>query len=308
VEPPNELEVSHAFTRKMGHLLCVMKAITNFKSLLSSRSVTSSPRTSLFPEDAAEMINNIGGHVPRWTRHHRPKPSSMDEHEFEALKRANEEHAARLLEQRKQVLRSRGGNIAGPFGLPVKPPNSRGNSEGGGGPTEEESGRAHGERDPQASPGVPALLGIGTGGHDNNFPGPDGGGGEQGGDQPSAVADSPTAVDFNVYDRAYEEEVARIKAAGGQPSVYMTWHLNSKDRFHGDGALDVKEEHGDDEADAPSGRGERGRDKIKGAFKGNKFAELVSQTIRDTRARSREGLVRAMAGAGGEGEKAGEQE
>lgn len=294
VDAPNELEVSHAFTRRMGHLLCVMKAITNFKSLLSSRSRTNSPRTSLFPEDAAELYNNsnnAGHHVPRWTRHHKPKPS-MDEHEFEALKRANEEHAARLLEQRKQVLQSRGGNTAGPFGLPVKPPTKNRSGDSGisdqSGPKEEESGRSHGERDPDASPGVPALLGIGTGGRDNFAD-------DEGGDDgaPTSVADSPTAVDFNVYDRAYEEEVARIKRAGGQPSVYMTWHLNSKDRFHGDGGLDVREEHGDDEAGGGgagrAGAGERGRGKVVGAFRGNKFAELVSQTIRDTRARSQEG-------------------
>lgn len=288
VEAPNELEVSHAFTRRMGHLLCVMKAIQNFKSLLSSRSRTNSPRTSLFPEDADPNNNK---HIPRWTRHI-PKPS-MDEQEFEALKRVNEEHATRLLEQRKQVLQSRNGNINGPLGLPVQTSNepSRGDSADRH-PTEEESGRSHGERDPQGSSGAPALLGIGTGGRDNFASSSEG-------EPTSTVADSPTAVDFNVYDRAYEEEIERIKRAGGQaPSVYMTWHLNSKERFHGDGALDVREEHGDDEAGGGGGGGpgERGRDKVKGVFKNNKFADLVSQTIRDTRARSQEGG----------GEKAGE--
>jgi [calcium/calmodulin-dependent protein kinase] kinase len=225
----------------------------------------------------------------------------MDEHELEALKRANEEHASRLLEQRKQVLQSRGGNAAGPFGPPVKPPpgnNNRGDSgtDQSGGPTEEESGRSHGERDPRASPGVPALLGIGTGGCGD-------GEGEEG-EQQTSVADSPTAVDFNVYDRAYEEEVARIKRAGGQPSVYMTWHLNSRGRFHGDGALDVREEHRDAEASA----GERGRDKVMGAFRVNKFAELVSQTIRDTRARSQEGGAGGERPPGDDHHRAGEEE
>lgn len=303
VEAPNELEVSHAFTRRMGHLLCVMKAITNFKSLLSSRSRTNSPRTSLFPEDADPDNQS---HAPRWTRH-RPK-SSMDEQELETLKRANEEHAARLLEQRKQVLRSRGGNISGPFGLPVRAGDQPAQGSGSSADlasSEEESGRSHGERDPQAPAGVPALLGIGTGLH--NFAG----GGEDQGDEPmSSVAESPTAVDFNVYDRAYEEEVERIKRACGgaggagggswqSPSVYMTWHLRSKGRFHGDEALDVREEHGDDEAGG--GAGGRGRDKVKGAFKNNKFADLVSQTIRDSRARSQEA-------ARSEGEKTEEDE
>ncbi|KAL2272329.1 hypothetical protein FJTKL_06941 [Diaporthe vaccinii] len=279
VDAPNELEVSHAFTRRMGHLLCVMKAIQNFKSLLSSRSRTNSPRTSLFPEDADP---NNNGHVPRWTRH-RPKPS-MDGQELEALKRVNEEHATRLIEQRKQVLQSRGGNMAGPFGLPVHPSNepNRGDSIDQA-PTEEESGRSHGERDPQASSGAPALLGIGTGGRDNFASGSEG--------EPTSVADSPTAVDFNVYDRAYEEEIERIKRAGGQaPSVYMTWHLKSKDQFHDDGALDVREEHGDGEAGG-GGAGGRGRDAVRGVFKNNKFADLVSQTIRDSRARSQEARI-----------------
>ncbi|EFQ24971.1 hypothetical protein CGRA01v4_06751 [Colletotrichum graminicola] len=35
VELPNELELSRAFTRKMNHLLCVMKAIHKFKGILS---------------------------------------------------------------------------------------------------------------------------------------------------------------------------------------------------------------------------------------------------------------------------------
>ncbi|PHH69165.1 hypothetical protein CDD82_7953 [Ophiocordyceps australis] len=35
IEPPNELELNRAFTRKMNHLLCVMKAIHRFKTLLS---------------------------------------------------------------------------------------------------------------------------------------------------------------------------------------------------------------------------------------------------------------------------------
>lgn len=260
----------------MGHLLCVMKAITNFKSLLRSRSRTNSPRTSLFPEDADP---NNSTHVPRWTRH-KPKPS-MDEQEFEALKRDNEEHATRLLEQRKQFLQSQGGN-AGSFGQSAQTNDEPKREDSTGHPpTEEESGRTHGERHPEAASSAPALLGIGTGGRDNFASSSEG--------EPASVADSPTAVDFNVYDRAYGEEIERIKRAGGQPSVYMTWHLNSKDRFHEDGGLDVKEEHGDGEAGGRGGSGERGREKVQGVFKNNKFADLVSQTIRDTRARSQEG-------------------
>ncbi|ELQ44412.1 calcium/calmodulin-dependent protein kinase kinase 2 [Pyricularia oryzae] len=47
LEPPNGLEVNHAFTRRMSHLLCVMKAISRFKSLLYSRSMPGTPRRAL---------------------------------------------------------------------------------------------------------------------------------------------------------------------------------------------------------------------------------------------------------------------
>lgn len=53
VDPPNELEVSRAFTRKFNHLLCVMKAIHRFKGILArkraevtARSANSTPAAS----------------------------------------------------------------------------------------------------------------------------------------------------------------------------------------------------------------------------------------------------------------------
>jgi [calcium/calmodulin-dependent protein kinase] kinase len=58
---------------------------------------------------------------------------------------------------------------------------------------------------PSPSPRPTVFLGIGTGGIDDFSADPS--------ELPPAdvVSDSPTTVDFNVYDRAYEAEVERIK-------------------------------------------------------------------------------------------------
>lgn len=261
----------------MSHLLCVvslatillpflisvtlsddllqMRAISNFKALLSSRSRINSPRLNLSPSDAASPTQPY--HAPGFSRH-KPKPS-MDEQEFAELKRANEGHAARLLEERKRVLHARGSDPAGGPYRPVEPL-----------PTEERP-RGHGE--PPALWTAPPVLGVGTGGHLDD-------------PQPSeVVADSPTAVDFDVYDRAYGEEVERIKRSGGRPSVYMTWHLGDKERPRGEEAVDLLEGwHGQEEA-----RRGVSRDRVKEVLRTNRFADLVAQTIKDTKERVQEG-------------------
>lgn len=261
IDPPNELEVSHAFTRRMSHLLCVMRAISNFKSLLSSRSRQNSPRLTLSPMDADPSSSSSSyGFTPMWKTRQRPKKPSMDEQELAALKRDNEGHAARLLEERKRVLGHRGGGDEA---------TTTTTTTGRPGPA--------GSRDRAAPPSqqhsAPRLLGIGAGGQDDG----DDDLARLSEEPLSMVADSPTAVEFNVYDRAYEEEVERIRRSGGRPSVYMTRHLGSnKDRFRADGDgdgddLDVRE--GGDEVAAAA------------AQKPNRFADLVAQTIRDTKAK-----------------------
>jgi hypothetical protein len=47
-----------------------------------------------------------------------------------------------------------------------------------------------------------------------------------------AVAESPTAVDFSIYDRAYEAEVARI-ARKNDAAIYLTRFVGNKARFLG---------------------------------------------------------------------------
>lgn len=248
-----------------------MRAISNFKALLSSRSRLNSPRINLSPFDAASP--NLPSHMPRFARH-KPKPS-MDEQEFAELKRANEEHAARLLEERKRVLRSRGGDAqGGPLGHVLPDTDDEHPAEP---PLEEAAPRDHG--DPPSKWTTPPVLGIGTGGQPNfpahlatspyEIPPPSG-----------VVADSPTAVDFDVYDRAYGEEIERIKQSGGRPSVYMTWHVGDKERIRGEEDVDVVDDrHG-------SGNVEDGKESRHGVNRMGRFADLVAQTIKDTKERA----------------------
>ncbi|GJC95712.1 CAMKK/META protein kinase [Colletotrichum higginsianum] len=68
----------------------------------------------------------------------------------------------------------------------------------------------------------PLILGIGVGARD-----------EFDNDEPSAgdIAESPTNVDFNIYDKAYEAEVERImKKPARQTTMYLTRFV--KDREH----------------------------------------------------------------------------
>ncbi|GKT95505.1 CAMKK/META protein kinase [Colletotrichum tofieldiae] len=68
----------------------------------------------------------------------------------------------------------------------------------------------------------PLILGIGVGARD-----------EFDKDEPSAgdIAESPTNVDFNIYDKAYEAEVERImKKPARQTTMYLTRFV--KDREH----------------------------------------------------------------------------
>lgn len=69
------------------------------------------------------------------------------------------------------------------------------------------------------------LLGIGTGGNDDFADA----------SRPAGiVSDSPTAVDFDVYDRAFEAEVDRIKRSTSRKgrnggTLYPTRHLGKND-------------------------------------------------------------------------------
>lgn len=169
IGPPNELELSRAFTRKMNHLLCVMKAIHRFRcSLARSRKKAAAERREATKENETPKLLDASASV---------------------------EDIAALIAQQKTIL------------LAPEP-------EG-----EKTKGHAHDISDQE-----PLFLGIGTGARDafvTNEKTPD------------IVSDSPTAVDFNVYDRAYEEAInERMKQnQSNNPVLYLTKHIKEKEYF-----------------------------------------------------------------------------
>ncbi|KAJ4858876.1 protein kinase domain-containing protein [Trichoderma breve] len=169
VEPPNELELSRAFTRKMNHLLCVMKAIHRFRcSLIASR------RKKGISPPAGEQ----GGHKPTETANTNTSVADI----------------AALITQQKTILASEAG---------------------------EEKVQ---DQETATSDQEPPFLGIGTGARDAF---------SMDEKTPDVVSDSPTAVDFNVYDRAYEEAI-KERMKPNQPSnpiLYLTKHIKEKDYF-----------------------------------------------------------------------------
>ncbi|KAH6610328.1 camkk meta kinase, partial [Trichoderma cornu-damae] len=166
VEPPNELELSRAFTRKMNHLLCVMKAIHRFRCLLARSRKKRAAREGEARKPPGEANGN-----------------------------ASVADIAALIAQQKTILLASG-------------------AEG-----EKAKARAHDAGDQQ-----PLFLGIGTGARDAFA---------RDERTPDVVSDSPTAVDFNVYDRAYEEAIKeRMKPnQPNSPVLYLTKLIKEKDYF-----------------------------------------------------------------------------
>lgn len=187
IEPPNELELSRAFTRKMDHLFCVMKAIHRFKSLIPNRRSNAAT-----PESQQESPGYFKG---------ADVPDDFDPAEEKA--RAAEIEA--LLEQRRAMLSARKGTG-----------DSQNTNDGN-----EEPGKGHAK---DVSDTEPQLLRIGTHSHDEDA---------QDESTPHIVADSPTAVDFNIYDRAYEEAIKeRLEANPSQrPVMYLTKLVKETDYF-----------------------------------------------------------------------------
>ncbi|KAG7120789.1 Calcium/calmodulin-dependent protein kinase kinase cmkC like [Verticillium longisporum] len=230
VDPPNELELNRAFTRKMNHLLCVMKAIQKFKVVLARHRANAASRR----EDALL-----------------PAPEESDFDPAEARARAEEIEA--LVERRRNFI--------------ARHNSSRGTGDGS---------RAASPR-PEAVPELltelePLFLGIGTGARD-----------EYG--EPlttDTVAESPTNADFNVYDRAYEEEVQRIMAnPARKPTMYLTRFVKDRENYR-------------TVANVVDGTGGHGPGPEEGK---GRFADLVTRLGQAARSKE-EGRERARADSG----------
>ncbi|ORY69938.1 kinase-like domain-containing protein [Pseudomassariella vexata] len=203
VEPPNELEVNHAFTRKMSHMLVVMVAIHKFKALINKSRVGTpearTPRKSKTldvpihaleaPEPAVRPINTE--ELPS-----RPPPPH----------KATAEEAAELIEARK-AYHAATTDARNPPALDTSG-----------------KGQAH---DPTSA--EPRFLGIGTGVSDEFATS----------ESPAdVVSDSPTGIDFDVYDRAFSDEVERIRSSsekqGRRRTTYLTKFVSEKEKYFGD--------------------------------------------------------------------------
>ncbi|OAA38153.1 calcium/calmodulin-dependent protein kinase kinase [Cordyceps fumosorosea ARSEF 2679] len=184
IEPPNELEISQAFTSKLDNAFAVLKAIDKFKALLSDRRSTTPTVTAAVEEATFDP----------------------------AEEKARAEEIEQLLAQRRQVLSER-----------AWPSHDSSNDDG----TPDSEGEGHtkdiGDQDP-------LYLGIGTGsGQAFNVD-------EETGD---VVADSPSAVDYNIYDRAYEQAIKdRLEANPSAPPImYLTKFVKETDYLKATGNI-----------------------------------------------------------------------
>ncbi|TPX09000.1 uncharacterized protein E0L32_009579 [Thyridium curvatum] len=310
IEAPNALEVNHAFTRRMSHLLCVMKAIQKFKSLLPPK------------EERAARGSSPGGGGGSSSNKTSRQSTAQSKTDSEYAERA-----AALVEARMKLLRTASGH-EGSGGQRQQ------SSSSSSSPSQQDhhaaAGAAADPRSSSASPQQPVLLGIGTGSQHDDFAAGARAGARAADD--GAVSESPTAVDFDVYDQAYGAEVRRIRSQSRKTRMYLTRHLQSKDSYRGDEDIEAGGSGGGgggggggkwgtaaavlrgdhDDGEEGNGREEKeggegpppeprdpkaadyGVDPGKAVSRSHRFANLVTQTIKDSKAK--------ITGSGGGGE------
>lgn len=204
VATPNELEMNHAFTRKMDHLICVLKAIQRFKGLVSHSRVTT-PRTTHGHGSGEEL----SAKPPMSVSSSEPPPEAAGPIKPKSIA----EEAAELIAQRTAYLRS---------GLHLRADDPKANA------------KQETEASDSADKGT-LFLGVGVGG-DDGFSATD----------PSMgiVSESPTGVDFGVYDQAFETEIKRIRSLSkkNRPWTYMTKLVGEKerDKYVGDDCMIIE--------------------------------------------------------------------
>ncbi|KAJ8118828.1 hypothetical protein ONZ43_g3917 [Nemania bipapillata] len=193
VETPNELEVNHAFTRKMDHLICVMRAIQRFKGLISHSRVTT-PRTPY----AHELLRK---EIKAGLASSSSSSNQISDATEPIRQKSVAEEAAELIEQREAYRR---------LGIHLRSPGS-----------EQEAEEAI--QTPNTSEKNTLFLGIGAGGDDGFST-----------TEPSSdmVSESPTGIDFDVYNRAFATEIKRIRSdrKKNRSRTYMTKLVGEKER------------------------------------------------------------------------------
>jgi len=246
VDLPNALEVNHAFTRRISHLLCVMRAINKFKGLLAKKKEAG-------PSGAAEP----GEHGENAVLQEQDGAAEKDEENARPKEESTEEHIAKILKQRAEFLKSAGGKLK--RGLaPILPT-----------PSAERSDSLH--------------LGIGTGGIESFGPEAE---------PMDVVSDSPTTADFNIYERAFSEEVDRIKRSTSRkgsrssgkvyPTKFNERNYQSSSSSGGSDATTTNVSGRSDSETTP-------RSSVSNLMsqpKGSRLADLVAQAVADSKAQS----------------------
>jgi len=221
-----------------------MKAISKFKSLLTPKDGVA------LPEDSSASCDGTTTRVPE------PVVGREKAHQAMEAEASSADDIAKILEERKQFLKSGGGAK-----LSMRILSRSGASD-------TESGRSE-----------TLLLGIGTGGMDDF------------GAEPvthDIVSDSPTAVDFNIYDQAFSDEVDRIKRStsrkGSKGSKVYHNRLNERSH-HANAALTegTPLQAGDLDGDATP---RSSASALASQQKPSRFADLVAKAMMDATAPS----------------------
>ncbi len=171
-----------------------MKAIQKFKSLLTPKGVQDLVE-DLEPKNDGDESTASKPNASGLNKENESKPDP---------KESTAEHAAQILAEREKFLKATGGGSGA-----LKAFTARGRSPP----------HLSVVANLAADGSDPKLLGSGTGGLDDFGASPA---------EADIVSDSPTAVDFNIYERAFDAEVERIKRSSsrkrgsGTGTVYLT--------------------------------------------------------------------------------------
>ncbi|KAG4416436.1 hypothetical protein IFR04_010414 [Cadophora malorum] len=279
VEPPSQIEVNHAITAKMANLLVMMKAVQKFKTLLEAKRPTALSGALGIGIGARRNLSvdknpDIGLHKSRSAtfelRGHAETALATEGVHFKTA-------AADLSPEQPVEEKPRGGDGSDskksstddvpkfdPPGLHHEESGDKGHAQN---PLEEE----------------PLFLGIGSGGHDSLEAPPQ-----------NVVAESPTAAEFNIYDKAYQEEVDRIRAAQGHTAtVYLTRRVDSKKEYKADENMVEAPKASEAVGGATAGfrdlldkareKKVEPENKERLAGGGNRFSEIAAKAIENTR-------------------------
>ncbi|RDW70165.1 calcium protein kinase BcCMK3 [Coleophoma crateriformis] len=244
VQPPSKAEINHAITGKMSNLLVLMKAVKKFKSLVDEK------RPALMSSNLGKGIRTLRA----------LDPTAVDE---DGSSKLHKSRSVDLWDRRavEGALTAEGVHHDNHISIPNAPRTMTGRLDAsatvvepsathqGKGVTHQghqanveegvtEHHIPHGENsssDTDIGDGAkghahdpldeaPLFLGIGNGGQDLEF------------DVPvDAVAESPTAAEFSIYDTAYQNEVDRIRKAQGQEAtIYLTRRVDNKHKYKAD--------------------------------------------------------------------------